>query len=47
MLGEILLEDNISANATHHIDVANLATGMYYVIIKTENRVAVRKFVKE
>jgi PKD repeat protein len=47
MLGEILLEENMSALATKHIDVSNLSAGMYYVIIKTENKVAVRKFVKE
>ncbi len=47
ILGQTLAEENIGHNNTIHFDVNGLQQGMYYVVIRTDNKVLVKKFVKE
>ena len=47
MLGQTLLQEKLMNNATMHIDASSLQQGMYYVVIRTDKEVLVKKFVKE
>lgn len=47
MLGQTLLQEKLLNNATMHIDASSLQQGMYYIVIRTDKEVLVKKFVKE
>jgi PKD repeat protein len=47
MLGQNLLEEKLTCDAIIHINVANLQQGMYYVVIRADTAVLIKKFVKE
>jgi hypothetical protein len=46
MQGQLILQQPVQNQKTE-IDVSSFTTGMYFVNVKTENGMEVKKFVKE